>query len=329
MLVTTVPAALDRGATLVTRARALAFAHRGDRVTALSCAAMDARGVATTARRITIRARAYIAAGGAIGTPALLLRSRVPDPHGTLGQRTFLHPTVVSAAIMPDRIDPCRPQTSTRSLQLAPLRADRFKLEAAPAHPLLMAITLPGEGQVHARWMRELPHLHVAIALLRDGSHRDSPGGTVAIDSDGAPVLDYPLTPYVWRGVREAFRTMAALQFAAGARTVMPIHGDGAAFADVVAARAAIDGFALAPLATPVMSAHVMAAARSIDRAPPLTRRPPPPRNLHVMDGRSSRRRSAPRSLDLRDRRARLRRSPAASLAPARTAGAGGNECLL
>ncbi|HYQ99708.1 MAG TPA: GMC family oxidoreductase N-terminal domain-containing protein, partial [Casimicrobiaceae bacterium] len=106
MLVTTVPAALDRGAILLTRARALAFAHRGDRVTALTCAAMDTRGVATTARRITIRARAYVAAAGAIGTPGLLLRSRVPDPHGVVGKRTFLHPTVVSAAIMPEQVDP-------------------------------------------------------------------------------------------------------------------------------------------------------------------------------------------------------------------------------
>ena len=43
MLVTTIPAALDRGATLVTRARAQAFAHDGDRVTALTCTAMDAQ----------------------------------------------------------------------------------------------------------------------------------------------------------------------------------------------------------------------------------------------------------------------------------------------
>ena len=106
MLVTTVPAALERGATLVTRARALEFAIEGDRVTALKCAAMDARGVFPTARRITIRARAYVVAGGAIGTPALLLRSGVPDPHSILGKRTFLHPTIVSAAIMPDRVDP-------------------------------------------------------------------------------------------------------------------------------------------------------------------------------------------------------------------------------
>jgi hypothetical protein len=41
----------------------------------------------------------------------------------------------------------------------------------------------------------------------------------------------------------------------------MPIHGDGAAFGN--AAHAAIDAFGFAPLATPVVSAHVMGGARS------------------------------------------------------------------
>ena len=263
MLVTTVPAALDRGATLVTRVRALEFVHRGERVTALSCAAMDARGVHTTSRRVTIRARAFVSSGGAIGTPALLLRSRVPDPHGIVGKRTFLHPTVVSAAVMPERVDPFAgaPQTiySDHFLEVAPVDGPiGFKLEAAPAHPLLMAITMPGEGRAHASAMRELPRLHVALALLRDGFHPDSIGGTVSLDDSGAPVLDYPLTPFVWDGVRRAFRAMAEIQFAAGALSVAPIHDDGTAFASLAAARTAIDGFALAPITTPVMSAHVM-----------------------------------------------------------------------
>ncbi len=233
MLITTVPAALERGATLVTRARALEFVHHGDRVTALSCAAMDARGVHTTARRLSIRARAFVAAGGAIGTPALLLRSRVPDPHSIVGKRTFLHPTIVSAAVMAEQIDPFAgaPQTiySDHFLDVAPVDGPiGYKLEAAPAHPLLMATTLPGFGYGHANAMRELPHLHVALALLRDGFHPESPGGTVTLDASGAPVLDYPLNTFLWDGVRRAFRTMAEIQFAAGAKTVMPVHGDGA-----------------------------------------------------------------------------------------------------
>jgi len=123
---------------------------------------------------------------------------------------------------------------------------------------VLAAITLPNHGALHASWMRHLPNLQVVIALLRDGFHPASPGGTVTLSDDGTPVLDYPLTPYVWDGVRRAFRTMAEIQFAAGATPVMPIHGDGAGYRDWSAARKAIDGFTLAPLVTPVVSAHVM-----------------------------------------------------------------------
>ncbi len=263
MLVTTIPGALDRGATLVTRARAIEFVHGRERVTALRCAAMDTQGVHTTARRITIRARAYVAAGGAIGTPALLLRSRAPDPHGVLGTRTFLHPTVVSAAVMSELVAPYEgaPQTiySDHFLDSSPVEGPiGYKLEAPPVHPILMAITLPTQGASHADRMRALPHLHVQIALLRDGFHPESPGGRVTLGSDGSPVLDYPLTAFVWEGARRAFRTMAEIQFAAGATTVMPIHGDGRGYASWTAARAAIDAYPLSPLVTPVVSAHVM-----------------------------------------------------------------------
>lgn len=263
MLVTCLPEALARGATLVTRARAERLVLEGDRVAMLEGRGMDATGAAPGARRVTVRARTFVAAGGAIGTPALLLRSGVPDPHGVVGKRTFLHPAVISAALMPERIDGFAgaPQTvySDHFLDtLPPAGPIGFKLEAAPVHPVLAAITLPGHGAAHASLMREFANLHVQIALLRDGFHAESPGGTVRLRDDGTPVLDYPLTPYLWDGVRRAFRAMAELQFAAGARQVMPIHGGGTLFADFAAARAGIGRFALAPLATPVVSAHVM-----------------------------------------------------------------------
>src|SRR5262249_8994971 len=104
MLVTTVPASLERGATLITRARAQSFELEGDRVARLVSLTMDEKGVRPMANRITVSARAFVSAAGAIGTPALLLRSRVPDPHALVGKRTFLHPVVVSAATMPGEV---------------------------------------------------------------------------------------------------------------------------------------------------------------------------------------------------------------------------------
>ena len=265
MLVTTIPAALARGATLLTRTRAWKLEHesaRNGQISALECIGLDARGTDPTSRRITVRAKTFIAAGGAIGTPALLLRSRVPDPHGVVGKRTFLHPTVVSAALMPERIDGFAgaPQTiySDHFLDVAPGGPIGYKLEAPPIHPVLAAITLPGQGDAHARWMRELAHMQVVIALLRDGFHADSPGGSVALRDDGTPVLDYPLNDYFWEGARRAFATMAEIQFASGATTVMPVHASGASFNRWLDAREAIAALALAPLVAPVVSAHVM-----------------------------------------------------------------------
>jgi choline dehydrogenase-like flavoprotein len=223
---------------------------------------MDADGVAPTSRRIEIRARHFVAAGGAINTPGLLLRSNLPDPHRVVGKRTFLHPTVVSAALMPDPVNAHAgaPQTvySDAFLDVPVEGAIGYKLEAPPVHPILAAITLPGHGEPHARLMRALPRLSVVIALLRDGFHPASAGGTVQLDNDGTPVLEYPLDDFMLEGMRRAFSSMARIQFAAGATQVIPIHGEGIAFSNDASAQSAIARFDLAPLATPVVSAHVM-----------------------------------------------------------------------
>ena len=138
MLVTTIPAALDRGGSLVTGARAHRLVVAGDRITALEARAMDAAGVAPTARVITVRAKYFISAAGAIGTPALLLRSGVPDPHRLVGKRTFLHPSVVSAARMPETGRRLRRRAADDLLRSLPRHAadrwpDRLQARSAAA----------------------------------------------------------------------------------------------------------------------------------------------------------------------------------------------------
>jgi choline dehydrogenase-like flavoprotein len=83
----------------------------------------------------------------------------------------------------------------------------------------------------------------------------------VRLRDDGTPELDYPLTPFVFDGVRRAFLSMAEIQFAAGALRVAPVHGDGAGFASWREAKEAIAAFDLRPLVTRVVSAHVMGGA--------------------------------------------------------------------
>jgi len=263
MLVTTIPAALAGGAQLLTRTRAEHLQLRGDRVDSLSCTALDADGLAPTGVTITVRARHFVVCGGAMNTPALLLRSQTPDPHKLLGKRTFLHPTVISAALFEQPVNGFdgAPQSVYSDHFLETQAIDGplgYKLEAPPLHPVLFSTTMQGFGAQHAAMMQRFPHAHALLALLRDGFADQSPGGTVQLNSDGSPRLAYPLDSFFWDGVRRALLSMAEIQFAAGARSVHPVHEKADGYTSWAAARSAINALPYQPLQTRIVSAHVM-----------------------------------------------------------------------
>jgi choline dehydrogenase-like flavoprotein len=270
MLVTTIPSALNHGATLVTHGRAQRFVFKGDNVDHLVVHALEANGLAATGKTLTLRAKHFVVSGGAINSPGLLLRSNAPNPHGVLGTRTFLHPTVVSASIHEQRVDGYAgaPQTIYSDHFLDTQAIDGpigYKLEAPPMHPLLMSTTLAGFGEQHAETMRQFPHAHTLLALLRDGFHADSKGGTVGLNSVGAPVLDYAISPFVWDGVRRALLSMAEIQFASGAKKVMPVHEKAAFYGSWTEAKKAINELEYKSHITRVVSAHVMGGCTMSD----------------------------------------------------------------
>ena len=263
MLVTTIPAALSNGARLVHRARVHRLVIEGDRVTACEANGIAANGAEPSPHRVRIRARHFVLAAGGIGSPAILIRSNAPDPDGVVGRRTFLHPTLVSAALMPQRVDghAGAPQSvySDHFLDGAPLDGPAgFKLESGPMHPVLVGITLPGFGEDHARWMSKFSNTQVVVALLRDGFHRESRGGRVTLAKDGTPSLDYAVPEYLWEGARRAYLAMAEIQLAAGAEAVMPVHDSARACTTLREAREAIAALPMRALAARVVSAHVM-----------------------------------------------------------------------
>jgi len=261
MLVTTIPAALDGGATLISRVSARELVWRGNAVQELWAVPVDAQFQTDPRVKIRIRARHYVLAGGAINSPALLLRSKVPDPSGRLGKHTYLHPSVISGALFPQAIHGHQgaPQSIYSDQFVWP--ADGrigYKLEVPPLHPVLMASKLTGVAEAHADLMRQFNQLQVVIALLRDGYHPEAQGGTVQLDSYGEPQLDYPLTDYLWDGVQRAYLSMAELQFAAGASAVLPIHNDARMYQRWPQAKAAIAQLPMQRYRATLASAHVM-----------------------------------------------------------------------
>ncbi|WP_439683983.1 Choline dehydrogenase or related flavoprotein [Cupriavidus oxalaticus] len=263
MLVSTIPAALAAGATLAHRVRVRTLEHDGQRVQSVIGEALGADGHTPTGVGVTVRARHVVVAGGAINSPALLLRSRVPDPHGRLGVRTFIHPVNISIAVMPRRIDPYygAPQSvASDHFQWADGATGPmgYKLEVPPLFPGISAGVLGSMGDALRRDIAQLPNTNAMLALLRDGFVPQSEGGRVRLAADGSPLLDYEMSDYAWDGVRRAWLSMAQAQFAAGAVKVRPAHLDATDYRSWPEARDAIAQLPLKPFRTALFTAHLM-----------------------------------------------------------------------
>lgn len=267
MLITTIPAALQAGARLFYQTRAEKLEIADKQVQALVCSGIHVNGDKVSDKTMRVVAKHYVISGGAINSPALLLRSKAPDPYKLLGKRTFLHPVAFSSAVYEQRIEGWSgaPQSiySDHFLHTQPIDGDiGYKLEATPMHPGLTGILLGGVGSTLAERFRHYPHTQLMLALLRDGFHPQAAGGEVKLNLDGSPALDYVLTPYILNGYRRALLSMAEIQFAAGAQLVLPAHEQGQYYRSWDEARKAIAAFDMKPYLTGAGSAHVMGGCR-------------------------------------------------------------------
>lgn len=260
-LVTSIPDFLGRGGILAPRWRAHQLRHHLGKVTALVAYNMPGFGNTPGSVKLTVKAKRFIISAGAIGTPALLMRSRIHDASGLLGKRTFLHPTVVSGALFDEDISPHlgAPQTIYSDHFL--WQPFGFKLEVPPVHPVLLASTILQIGEAHREMMLAHKNLQVCIALQRDGFDQASIGGEVKLKSDGSPVLDYRWSEEMGEGFRQALIAMGELQFAAGASKVLPIHLYGKLSSSVDEFRTHLKDLSMDRLKLKVVAAHVMGGA--------------------------------------------------------------------
>jgi len=181
---------------------------------------------------VHVRAKAVVAAGSAIQTPALLLRSGIRSTGVGLGLR--LDPTTALLAEHPHPIRMWKGPMQTiavRRFQEADEGHHGPWLETAPAHPGLVALALPWlGGRAHKDAMRRLPYASSTIVLVRDVAE-----GRVSIDARGEPVLEYRLSPRDRRNLVLGLREAARIQWAAGATRIGTLHlrdcsvGDGSA----------------------------------------------------------------------------------------------------
>jgi hypothetical protein len=173
---------------------------------------------------VRVEPRVMVISGGALNSPALLLRSGVPGP--MVGKYTWLHPVVAMGAFYKDAVEGFygAPQSvASHHFAHRPSGAGFF-IEAAPVHPMLASIAMPGFGAPLRTRMGLLPDVAATIALMIDGFDPSESGGTVTLRPDGRPKLDYPFNDRVYDCFRAGMKAIAQIHLANGAREIVSFH---------------------------------------------------------------------------------------------------------
>ncbi len=213
---------------------------------------------------VTIQANLVIVSAGAIESPALLQRSRVPDPFDRIGRGLVLHPSLPIAGIFDHKLVNYRGITG--SYYSDHFYADHgFMLECLFDHPIDAAIALPGFGVEHFELMRQYDSLAGFGAMLVD---TPSDGNRVSWSADDRKaVITYRLTESDKQKLRYAAARMVQIMFSAGAKEAIltsnePVTPRGNAIFRAPSEAALCEKLRFAPNETLVSSAHVQASVK-------------------------------------------------------------------
>ena len=208
-----------------------------------------------------INARVVVlAAGGAVNSPALLLRSGYGERFSTLGRYLTLHPALILVGEHECQISNFNGHPKSYYCDEF-WKSDSFLLEVCMYFPFVTAKNLVGFGAEHSELMKAFPRLQMILVLVLDEAISEN---RVFLDSKGEPVVDYTLSDPILDTLRASMVESAKIFFAAGAKRVHAPAGK-AFFIDAVDA-GRVDELIPRERVTPgkisVTSAHLMGGCR-------------------------------------------------------------------
>ena len=216
------PAAERAGVEVVTRAEVLRVEDHAV-VVRVSAKPGGAKGLPSEweAGEYRICAKIVVLAGGAIGSPSLLLRSNIAGLPKGVGEGFTCHPAHIlvgehDRAITNDVGHP-------KSYFVDRAVEEKFVLETCMYFPFTTAKNLAGFGAAHSTLMRAFPRLQMILVLACD---KAVAGNRVGVDRDGNPVVHYRFTSETIDALVRATRASARIFFAAGAVRVHAPEAD-------------------------------------------------------------------------------------------------------
>jgi choline dehydrogenase-like flavoprotein len=212
MHVSYVPRALEAGARLYTRCRVVRVLVSNGRAMGVIARAVGADD-RDTGHELRVLARHVVVACGALLTPALLERSRVPDPSGYRGRNLHVHPAVRVGARF---AEPVRGwEEVPQAYNVHEFVREGIFIQGQFVPPALEAPVLPGVGAAHKERMAGYAHLGSFGALISDES-----AGRVRAGRGAWPHVTYQLGSADARKLARAIGLTAEIFFAGGAEEV-------------------------------------------------------------------------------------------------------------
>ncbi|MBL8923250.1 MAG: GMC family oxidoreductase [Myxococcaceae bacterium] len=254
-----IPRALEAGARVFTRARAVRLDDAGKELKRVAVRCLDAKGYHEGAA-FTVRARHVVLAANAVSSAELLLKSGLGNEH--VGHHLSLQPQLPVTVRYDDEVRFFRGIPQAYAVTQFEQREHPehgwwgFRLEAIAGTPGIVGSLLPEVGAPGLELMRGYSKLGAALLLLPDAMQ-----GRVRVESSGRLRIDYALDEELRGRFREAVKAMARLSLAVGAKevyvpSVPPVR------VRSEAELGNVDGLTLAPTTAPLLSAHQQGTVR-------------------------------------------------------------------
>lgn len=210
-----IPAAIELGLRVITRARCDRILVDGGRATGVEGVLLDRSG---RNRRTTfhIDADAIVASCGGIDTPILLQESGLANIDDGVGAQFHVHPGTGCVAILPDRETEIW-RGVPQGIYSDQFVEDGYLFESSnlPASAFFTLGVRAGENP--DKWMKLYRHIALAGGMIRD----ESPA-TVTRDALGKSSVKMHFTDRDLRKAVEAMRNVGRAYFAIGASAVLP-----------------------------------------------------------------------------------------------------------
>jgi choline dehydrogenase-like flavoprotein len=212
------PDAVALGAKIYTDTKVDRLVASGDRIREVQAYFIDGKTRPTKRKLVVKPTKGVLLAAGAIGTPGILLRSKLEVKR--VGKYTHIHPVTITIGKYPEKTYPAYgvpDNMLTRKFESGPTG---YLIETGSFFPVLTAsATLQHGAELH-RIMRDYyPTGAISYAHHTTGFNDKEEYGTVSLHK-GYPQLDYKIPAANVKPMQESLEIMTRIHLAAGAKSV-------------------------------------------------------------------------------------------------------------